>query len=78
MPLVNVGPNADIGSFCILNSSASVDHDSVLHDFASLAPGVICGGSVNIGTRSALSIGAVIKHGVEIGADTVIGAKSYS
>ena len=77
MPLVNVGPNSDIGNFCILNSSSSVDHDSVLHDFASLAPGSICGGSVNIGTRSVISIGAVVKHGVNIGADTVIGAKSY-
>jgi acetyltransferase-like isoleucine patch superfamily enzyme len=34
------------------------------------------GGSVKIGDYSAISIGATIKHGIEIGAHTIIGAGS--
>ena len=63
--------------FCIINTNASLDHDSTLDDFSSLGPGVTTGGNVTIGERSAVSIGAVIKHGVKISQDVVIGAASY-
>jgi sugar O-acyltransferase (sialic acid O-acetyltransferase NeuD family) len=77
MPNAVVGPNARIGKFCIVNSQASIDHDGVLADYSSLAPGAITGGRVMIGIRSAVCIGAVIKHGVHIGDDCVVGANSY-
>lgn|ERR1017187_3340017 len=77
MPNAVVGPNADIGKFCILNTQSSIDHDGVMADYASLAPGAIVGGSVTIGMRSSVSIGAVIKHGVKIWDDCVVGANSY-
>ena len=71
-----VGANCQIGEFCILNTNASLDHESTLGAFASLAPGVTTGGRVSIGTFSAIGLGSVIKHGVTIGAHTVIGAAS--
>ena len=77
MPLANVGANSTVGKFCIINTSSSIDHDSSMKSFSSLAPGVVTGGNVKIGTRSVLSVGAVIKHGVTIGNDVVIGANSY-
>lgn len=77
MPLVAIGPNTHIGAFCILNTRASIDHDSCIDACASLAPGVTTGGNVKIGARTAVSLGAVIKHGVTIGADSVLGANSY-
>jgi sugar O-acyltransferase (sialic acid O-acetyltransferase NeuD family) len=77
MPLVNIGPNSRVGDFCILNTSSSIDHDCNMSDFSSLAPRVVCGGKVNIGARSAISIGATVKHGVKVGMDVVIGANSY-
>jgi len=77
MPLVNIGPNSVIGNGCIINSNASIDHDCNIGDFASIAPGVVCGGGVTIGKRSAISIGATIKHNIAIGKDTVIGGCSY-
>jgi len=49
----------------------------VMEDFSSLAPGALTGGRVRIGARSAVSIGATVKHGVSIGSDSVIGASSY-
>jgi len=73
---VSINPCASIGRFCILNTHSSLDHDSVLADFASLAPGAIAGGNCRIGQYSAISIGAVLSHGVSIGEHTVIGAGS--
>ena len=77
MPNAVVGPNSNLGKFCILNTQASIDHDCSMADFSSLAPGAIVGGTVHIGSRSAVSIGAVVKHGLTIGDDCVIGANSY-
>lgn len=77
MPQAVIGPAARVGRFCVLNTRASLDHDSVMQDFSSLAPGAVTGGNVKIGFRSAISIGAVIKHGISVGADSVLGANSY-
>jgi sugar O-acyltransferase (sialic acid O-acetyltransferase NeuD family) len=77
MPGSVVGPNTVIGRFCILNTRSAIDHDGVMADCSSLAPGVTTGGKVRIGLRSAISIGAVIKHDITIGDDCVVGASSY-
>lgn len=77
MPGAVVGPAATVGRFCVVNTRASLDHDSVMLDFASLAPAAVTGGAVHIGRRSAVSIGATIKHGLRIGQDSVVGAHSY-
>jgi acetyltransferase-like isoleucine patch superfamily enzyme len=45
-----------------------------MDDFSSLAPGVTTGGVVQIGAYSAISLGANIIHGKNIGAHTIIGA----
>lgn len=76
MPLCVVNGNSVIGDGVILNTRSSVEHDSRLMNFASLAPAVSLGGRVQIGERSAMSIGAIVKHGIEIGNDSVIGAGS--
>ena len=72
-----VNPCCQVGQFCILNTKASLDHDSVMEDFSSLAPGVTTGASCRIGTYSAVSIGAVLRHGITIGEHSVIGGGSY-
>ena len=77
MPQVNVGPNSTVGELCILNTSSTIDHDCQMQSYSSIAPGVITGGIVKIGIRSAVSIAVVIKHGIVIGDDVVIGANSY-
>jgi sugar O-acyltransferase (sialic acid O-acetyltransferase NeuD family) len=69
-----VNSDSTIGEHCILNTKSSLDHDCVLGDFTSLAPGVTTGGVVRIGAFSAISLGANIIHGRTIGAHTVIGA----
>ena len=59
------------------STHSSVDHDCNINDYASLAPGVVLGGLVTIGLRSAISIGSTVKHNLTIGHDVVIGANSY-
>ena len=76
MPLCVINHSTEIGDGVIINTRSSVDHDSNLRDFSSIAPGVSMGGNVWIGERSAVSIGATIKHGVKIGRDVLIGANS--
>lgn len=72
-----IGPNSAIGAFCIVNTRAALDHDCRVHDYATVAPGVITGGFVSIGQRTTVAIGAVVKNGITIGADTILGAASY-
>jgi sugar O-acyltransferase (sialic acid O-acetyltransferase NeuD family) len=73
---VVVNPCCAIGRFCILNSGSSLDHDSIMGDFSSLAPRATTGGNCRIGAYSALCIGAVLTHGVSVGEHAVVGAGS--
>lgn len=65
-----------VGSFCIVNTKVSLDHDSTMEEYSSLAPGVTTGGSCHIGAFAAVGISSSIKHGVTIGEHAVIGAGS--
>jgi sugar O-acyltransferase (sialic acid O-acetyltransferase NeuD family) len=74
MPGVSLNTGTRIGRHCIVNMQAAIDHDCVLDDFSSVAPGATLGGHVRVGSQSAISLGANLIHGVSIGAHTVIGA----
>lgn len=71
-----INPCASVGEFCILNTKSSLDHDSVMEGFSSLAPSATVGGSCQIGTRSVISIGATLAQRATIGNRTIIGASS--
>jgi sugar O-acyltransferase (sialic acid O-acetyltransferase NeuD family) len=71
-----VNPCCSVGNFVILNTNASLDHDSCMENYSSLAPRASTGGSCRIGAYSAISIGATIRHGIAIGEHTVVGAGS--
>jgi sugar O-acyltransferase (sialic acid O-acetyltransferase NeuD family) len=73
---VSVNPCCAIGDFCILNTQSSLDHDSILDDYSSLAPYSVTGGNCRIGAYSAIGIGAVLINGIEIAAHTLVGAGS--
>jgi sugar O-acyltransferase (sialic acid O-acetyltransferase NeuD family) len=76
MANASIGAGSRIGTGCIVNTSASVDHDCELEDFVSLAPGAHTGGRVFVGEGSAIGVGAAISNGVRIGAETVVGVGS--
>ena len=71
---VVVNSDAQIGDHCIINTKASLGHDSMMEEFSSLASGVTIGGNTNIGKFAAISIGATVVNNVTIGKHTVIGA----
>lgn len=68
--------NADtaINHGAILNTGCSIDHDCVLGEFVHISPGARLAGSVRVGARSWIGIGAVVCEGVKIGADVVVAA----
>jgi sugar O-acyltransferase (sialic acid O-acetyltransferase NeuD family) len=74
MPGAVIVSGARIGRGCIVNTLASLDHNGVMEDFASLAPGAVTGGGVHVGTCAAVGLGARVAQDVRIGAHAVVGA----
>ena len=68
--------NADvrIGAHVILNIGCRVSHDSVVADFATLAPGATLCGGVTIGRACELGAGAVVLPRIDIGDGARLGA----
>jgi len=69
-----IGNGSIVGRGVLLGTASSIDHDCVLDDHVSLAPGAHTAGTVRIGRATALGVGASVIHQVTIGADTVVGA----
>jgi len=69
-----VGVQASVGRHCIVNTNASIDHDDVLDDFASVAPGATLGGTVRVGRGAAVCLGAKVIQGLSVGASSIVGA----
>ncbi|MEA1785804.1 acetyltransferase [Arenibacter sp. GZD96] len=76
MPGVIVNCNSWVGDFCIINTNASLGHDSRMNNFSSLAPRVCTGGNFVLGKFSAICLGANIIENITVGEQTVIGAGS--
>lgn len=74
MPGAIANIDCQIGDFCILNTKSSLDHDSVMHKFSSLAPDATVGGNAKIGAYSAICLGARVIQDITVGKHTVIGA----
>jgi len=69
-----VNAATEIGSGTIINTNASVDHDSRIGEFVHVAPGVAIGGGVTIGDLAFIGIGARLLPGLTIGAGARVGA----
>lgn len=71
-----LGPDSKIGNACIINTKATLDHDSVLGDGVHLAPGVSICGEVRVGDFSFIATGATIMPNLNIGKNSIVGAGS--
>lgn len=76
MPGVTVNCNSWVGDFCIINTNASLGHDSRMNNYSSLAPRVCTGGNFILGRFSAVCLGANIIENITVEEQTIIGAGS--
>lgn len=73
---VVINSATEIGKGCIINTSSSVDHDNKIGDFVHISPGVNLAGFVNIGSKTWIGIGSIVKNNVNIGDNIIIGSAS--
>lgn len=71
---INIGSTIEDG--CIINTGALVDHDCILKEYSSIAPGAVLGGNCKIDCRSFIGLGSNVIHGCQLGRDVVVGAGS--
>ena len=69
-----IGVNATVGINCIVNTAATIDHDNVLGDHASVGPGAHLAGRVTVGSYTHVGIGASINEGLAVGAHCLVAA----
>ncbi len=62
----------------IINTSAVVEHDTVVEAFAHVAPGAVLCGAVRIGRAALIGAGSVVLPQVRIGAKAILGAGSVA
>lgn len=63
-----------LGRSVIVNTSASIDHECVVHDCVHVAPGAHIAGEVVIGFGAFIGTGAVVLPRVKVGAFATVGA----
>jgi sugar O-acyltransferase (sialic acid O-acetyltransferase NeuD family) len=71
-PFVTITSNIKIGRFFHANLYSYVEHDCIIGDFVTFAPGVQCNGNIVIEDHVYVGAGAIIKHG-QLGKPLVIG-----
>lgn len=63
-----------IGKGCIVNTSASIDHDNVIEEYVHISPGAHLAGTVRVGKGSWIGIGSVIINNRNITSNCHVGA----
>lgn len=69
-----INPCTTIGKGCIINTCSSVDHDNVISDFVHISVGSHLSGTVKVGKRTWIAVGATVNNNIEITSDCMIGA----
>jgi sugar O-acyltransferase (sialic acid O-acetyltransferase NeuD family) len=72
-PFVTLTSNIRIGRCFHANLYSYVEHDCVIGDFVTFAPGAKVNGNVTIGDHAHIGSGAIIRQGINIGAGAIIG-----
>ncbi len=65
---------ATVGKHCIINTCAVVEHDNVVNDYVHISPNVALGGTVRVGERTHIGIGAIVSNNIDVCGDCIIGA----
>lgn len=62
-PFTTITSNIRIGSHFHCNIGSFVEHDCIIGDFVTFAPGVKCNGNVHIADHAYIGAGAILKQG---------------
>lgn len=73
---VVINPLAEIGNGVICNTSATIEHECRIGDFAHIGPGAVLCGNVTVGEETFIGAGAVVRQGIKIGKNAMIGMGS--
>jgi sugar O-acyltransferase (sialic acid O-acetyltransferase NeuD family) len=68
--------DVQVGKHVIINTSASVDHECIIEDFAHIAPGAILCGNVRVGEGTIIGAGTIVTPNLTIGKNCLIAAGS--
>ena len=71
---VHVGIFSILEDFCIINTNASVDHECIIKKSAFIGPNTTLCGKVDIGEKSFLGAGVIVKDKISICGNCTIGA----
>lgn len=69
----NLTTHITVGAHVHISRGAAIGHDAVLEDYVSIMPLAAVSGNVRLGARVFVGTGAVIRQGVTVGDDAVIG-----
>jgi acetyltransferase EpsM len=72
MPGAIVHAGAEIGSHCIVNSGALIEHDVRIADYAMIAPRATIGGGARVGEGSFVGLGAIVRDHISIGREALV------
>ena len=77
-PFVTIGSNAKIGTNFHANLYSYIEHDCIIGNYVTFAPGVKCNGNIRIADHVYIGAGAIIKQGttdnpLQIGEGAIIG-----
>ena len=72
-PLTILTCNIKIGACFHANIYSYIEHDCIVGDFVTLAPGAKINGNVTLGDFAYVGAGATVKQGVTIGSNAVVG-----
>lgn len=67
-------PGANLQPNTLINTAASIDHDTTIGEHTHIAPGATLCGGVSIGPGCHIGAGATIIQGLTLGAGVVVGA----
>jgi sugar O-acyltransferase (sialic acid O-acetyltransferase NeuD family) len=70
----NVCARVRMGKYCIINTAASIDHESILGDNVHIGPGAKLAGCVIIENNAFIGINATILPRIKIGSNAIVGA----
>jgi sugar O-acyltransferase (sialic acid O-acetyltransferase NeuD family) len=68
--------NCHIGHGVLINLNVTIGHDTTIHDFVEICPGVNISGNCEIGKSAFIGTGAILLPSIKIGEGAVIAAGS--